>query len=1126
MKNKKTFLIILYILLISAQLSSQSTNEAYFLFSKGDECFKAGDYNTALIYYQKAAPVYEKVYGKDHLYTGDAYFFLGLSYSKIKQYEKAIAWLKKSFDVYNAPHGDKQSAANSLNAIANVYFNNSDYDTALQYFQQELALRKSTVGENDNETAKCYGNIGLTHEFKGEYRTALQYFEKALAIHQKIFGENNLETATSYHDIALENYYLGNYQEALQYFFKALKIREDITGAKSYEAAHTLGAIATIYIDTEAYAEALRANEIAEEIYSECINPVSSEFAILYNERGRIYYRLEDYKNALKYYCKSLELYSQVYHEKNIYTAKAYLNIGLVYHAMGDYSRAVANLEKAIEIDTAIFGNSHPDIALSYRSLGEVYRAKSDFDTALLYFTKALEMYKNSLGEKHIEVARTYTDIGSIYENKEEFQIALDYYRKGNNITYKIFGYETIQNAQSFENIARIYDIIGEHEAAESLYNGAVEIYKRSLGEKSASTAVAYCSLAWHFARLNDTKRTVAAFKKAYGGFRLSTNYNQTITALTFILRDAQLYQYDTDTDFMRETIKLAVDTTERAMGDLSSKKFDILQQMLPVYYYGVDIEAKNANPSKAFEYSEALRSRSFLDQIGLERALSLDGVTDAARAQIKSLKNKITVVRAEIEKQNSLPPENRDTKKLTQSEKDLAAVEKELARLDKTIAQRLPAYTQLRNPQTAKIKDAQKWCGKDRAVLEYVLWNPKLLSGTNMESDDRELQIDSYCLVITNKSITAIPLNLSYDYDSAIVQLREAITHKPIKSELSFEKQRNELYEHLVKPILPHIGRNIKKLLIVPDGNVSFLPFDILRENSESKDIGEKYAISFSPSVSVSIVADKIKSESSDVSAFGGAWYDKSLSEEEHERIFQGKGTRGIDRGLSAVSAQTKLTEHELRKLIEQEGDAKYFEQKHFTWYDLPGTVLEVETLQKTIFKNADIKTQKSATESLLKNLSKQGMLSKYAVLHFACHGYFDSDVSEMSSVLFSEVSEKLNDVSDDDGYLTVGEAATLNLAAQMVCLSACQTGLGKIQKGQGLVGLSRAFIAAGAKNVGVTLWSVNDEATTEFMLRIYKKVKRGMSFSAAYQKVKNEFRNDEYYSHPYYWAAFILYE
>ena len=1115
MKNKKVLLVFLYSIISTILLFAQTSDDAYSLYSKGNDYFNNGDYNTAITYYQKAVPAYEKVYGKNHIYTGDAYFFLGLSYSKIRNYDLSISWLQKSYEVYILPNGDKESAANALSYIGSAYSDSSNYDKALTYYQNELSLRKNVSGENHKETANCYANIGLVYEYKGEYTTALDYFQKALNIRKKIFGEIDLKTADSYHDIASENYFLGNYQEAIDYFFKALKIREAITGSSSYEVAHTLGAIATVYIEAQLFDDALEANKTTEQIYSELqINYISQEFAILYNERGRIFYAKNNFKHALYYWSKALEINQKLYGEKNVYSAKAYSNIGDVYQAMGDLPRAIANQENALSIYKSIFGNSNPDIALCYRSLGAIYRSKDDFDTALSYFNQALEMYKKSLGEKHLEVARCYIEIGGIYDNKKEFQKALDYYRKGNNMLYDIFGYETTDIASCYDKIARIYDIIGEHEDALSLYNAAINIYKNCCGEESASASIEYTMLGWHFAGLNDVKNTIASFRKSYSGYEKSINYNQVITSLSLILKDAKTYHYDTDVSFIRDTIALATDTVERARLDMSSIKSDLLQKWLPIYYYGVDFEAKNSNPTKAFEYSEMLRSRGFLDQIGLERAVTLDGVADSEREQIKKITSQIANLRKEIEKQNNLPLSERDTKKLTETEKKLTSTEKALAKLDETIGKRIPAYAQLRNPQTAKTSDAQKWCGRNRAILEYVLY----------EGDDKNQNQFAYCLVITNKKIVTVPLDSAYNYNSAINSLRDAITHRPLKSEVTFEKQGNELYEKLIQPVLPYI-KGVKDVLVVPDGNLAFLPFDMLRENADSADFGKKYSIGISPSVSVSIIADKVKSKSSDALLFGGAWYDKSLSEEEHNQTLRGDGKRGYDRSFTAVDNQTRLSVEDLQNILKNEGSVKYFEQKKLTWRDLPGTVVELEALQKATFTKATVETQKSASEATLKSMSKDGLLSNYSVLHFACHGYFDSDLSEMSSVLFSEVSGKLFE-SSDDGYLTIGEASSLNLNAQMVCLSACQTGLGKIKKGEGMVGLSRAFMVAGSKNVGVTLWCVDDEATAEFMTRMYKKVKNGMSYSEAYRKVKNEFRSNDEYKHPYYWAAFVVYE
>ena len=715
---------------------------------------------------------------------------------------------------------------------------------------------------------------------------------------------------------------------------------------------------------------------------------------------------------------------------------------------------------------------------------------------------------------------------------KQEYETALSFYKKTSALHDELAEQIDMQRILLLNGaLAVVYFGLDDFEMAELLYTSNCELANASGYIGTEATSYYGLGLLYKQKNFQDIKKSIECFKKAFELRKSSVFYDATInSAMGMFYTTAGLDSFSGETDFFHEIISLVSDDTEHYRLNMPSLKSNILREVLPIYYYGVDIEAKNNNPAKAFEYSEMLRSRSFLDQIGLERAISLDGVTDSERKQIKNLTSQITSARKEIEKQSNLPITERNTKKLTEAEKNLSSAEKSLSALDDKIGKRNPSYAQLRNPQTVKAKDAQKWCRKNQVILEYVIWNPEILDNCEILKDPdthkyaEEINFASYCLVVTNKKITAVPLDSSYNYNSAINSLRDAITHRPIKSEVTFEKQRNELYEKLVQPILPYI-KGAKNVLIVPDDNLSFLPFDMLRENSNSEDFGKKYAISISPSISVSMIADKVKSKSSDALLFGGAWYDRTLSEEEHSQTLRGNGKRGYDRSFAIVDNKTRLSIEDLQAILRNEGTAQYFEQKKLNWHDLPGTVAELETLQKATFPKAHVETQKSASESTLKKMSKDGLLSNYSILHFACHGYFDSDLFEMSSVLFSEVSGKLTE-SEDDGYLTIGEAASLNLNAQMVCLSACQTGLGEVKKGEGMIGLSRAFMVAGSKNVGVTIWSVDDAATAEFMTRMYKKVKSGMSYSEAYRKVKNEFRNSDEYNHPYYWAGFVVYE
>ena len=1132
---RKKICSISFMFLLIFVLCAQTANEADALFSKGNEFFDTGDYDTALTYYQKAVPAHEKTYGAQHIYTGDLYFFIGLSYSKKKDYETALRYLQKSLVIYETQKSDR--AADAEHEIGSIYFHQLDYESALLHHQKSLEIRLQRTGENHKNTAIAYFNVGMMYHYKGNYDKALTYFEKSLAIRQKISGENSLETAMSYRQVGLQHYCLGNYNEAMNYLTKAVKIKTLVAGTDSAEIAQSYGDLATVQIELGQYANALDSNGTAEAIYAALEYDDPEVFAVLYNERGRCYRALGNYTQALLYYNKALDIGLKIYGEKHLDIAKVYLNIGDIYQRIGDYTRALANLEHALKILGKIYDKQHPDMAICCRTIGTVYKSMGNFDAALEYLQKAAGIFRKLFGEKYIELAYCYSEIGFVYEVKEDYERALEYYRKSMDLIYEVYGYATVESANAYSNIARVYSIMGDYQNALNLDNAALEIYKRFLGDEHLTTANQYMSLGWYYAAVQkNAEKGIPYLRKSLAGLKKSTGYAQVIRSLQLTLAGAELFGYNNNAAFIRDVIALATDTVERARLDLSSIRTDILRKSLPVYYYGIDFEAKQNNAAKAFEYSEALRSRGFLDQIGTDRALTLAGVTDAERKQAADFVARIATARHEIEVQNDLTLEVRDTKKLIQAEKALATAEKELLKLDTAIGKRIPAYTQLRNPQPVTVNAARKWCGKDRAVLEYVMWNPKLLSGTDMTPPNGgTLSLHSYCLIVTNKTVTAIPLDDGYDYAAAIARLRDGIIPKRIKPapETTFEDVRNERYTKLVEPVLPYI-KGKKRLLIVPDGSLAFLPFDVLRKSENTKMVCDEYAVAFSPSVSVSMIAETSRTQESKMLAFGGAWYDTELSAEEHRRTFDTQDTiRGKKRGLQPISvelhAENAVQEAAMRQDMQDNGPSHYFRQKNLHWKDLPGTILELNTLKtKTIgTKKYTQYIQEDASEQIVKRLSEQNSLAQYPILHFACHGYFDKNFADMSSILFSEVSGKLTGISSEDGYLTIPEVSVLNLGADMVCLSACETGLGEVKSGDGMVGLSRAFMVAGARHVGVTLWSVDDMATATFMANMYKKIeKKGMTYEQAYRQTKAELQKSEDYSHPYYWAAFTLYE
>ncbi len=1006
----------------------------------------------------------------------------------------------------------------------NNYYRSGDYDKALSYYNESLAYCKKRDGNYDENAATVLSNICYLYEEIGDYKTALTYAQKAYEIHKQYYGTDSLESAKSYRDIGYEHYYLGNYEEAQKYLLDALRIREAITGSTSAETAEILMDLATIFsIDSAKCEKALELIEQTEHIYTKLnINPISTEFADLYKAKGVCLIRLDQVLQAIHYYQKAQEIYIQIYGEQSRFTAEGYNLLGEVYNSIGDTSRALSNFQNAATTYISIVGNEHPSLAFVYSGIAYCYLSNDDLDNALLYFKKALDINIAVFGKQHYRLSGLYNEIGYIYSAKKDYKTALAYYQKSYDILSKHYSYDDIDFADLYDNIAITYSFLELFDKAEQYKQQALTIRKNYLGDDNPDTAYSYWSLGMFYAGQLNTEKAVENFRKSYSGFRKGTNYKQIIVTQKGILKNAELYQLNSNISFIRETIKLATDTIERARLDMPSIKTDILRQSIPIYYYGVDFEAKNNNPAKAFEYSEMLRSRGFLEQIGLDRALSLDGVSDAERKEIKQLTSKITLARKEIEMQNNLTLKERNNEKLSQAGKDLADAEKALAKLDATIGKKLPTYTQLRNPQTVKIKDAQKWCGKNRAILEYVLWNPELVNETDMSPyNNGSLKLGSYCLVITNKSVVAVPLDSNYDFTAAVAKLRDGIIPKRAKPtpETVFEDVRNELYKKLIGQVLPYIKDN-KELLIVPDGSLSFLPFDVLRKDESAKMLCDQYAISLSPSVSVSMIADSTSAKGLEMLAFGGAWYDTSLSPEEQRRSFS---TESGNRGFTLVIDDSEEIDSQNKSPTE------YFLAKNIRWQNLPGTITELNTLHNKVVgtKKYAERVQEEASEYNIKKMSHSGLLLKYPILHFACHGYFDKNNAEMSSILFSEVSGKLKAISQEDGYLTIPEASVLNLNADIVCLSACETGLGEVKSGDGMTGLSRAFMVAGARHVGVSLWQVHDEATAQFMASMYKKIeKKGMSYEQAYRQTKVEFQKSNEFSHPYYWSAFVLYE
>ena len=322
-----------------------------------------------------------------------------------------------------------------------------------------------------------------------------------------------------------------------------------------------------------------------------------------------------------------------------------------------------------------------------------------------------------------------------------------------------------------------------------------------------------------------------------------------------------------------------------------------------------------------------------------------------------------------------------------------------------------------------------------------------------------------------------------------------------------ALESIGRNLYQFLIAPVASYLADK-DELIIVPDGILAFLPFEAL-VMPDGQYLVEKYNVKYAQSLAVSelLAGRSYSSAKKPLLAFGGAVYDEIsyegetlvsekqlelLAKQTRESVAEGQSTRGIYGTLGITS-----------------------------WQNLPGTLTEVEAIGRIVEKS-QIFTGAEVTESNVKRMSGEGVLREYNVLHFATHGLVVPAIPELSALVLSQFAEEQQ---SEDGYLNMKEISELALEADFVNLSACETGLGKIYGGEGVVGLTQSFLIAGANGLSVSLWQVADESIMEFMTGMYRLVQEeGLSYDRAMTEMKRRFIKGKY-SNPFYWAPFVYY-
>jgi CHAT domain-containing protein/Tfp pilus assembly protein PilF len=462
----------------------------------------------------------------------------------------------------------------------------------------------------------------------------------------------------------------------------------------------------------------------------------------------------------------------------------------------------------------------------------------------------------------------------------------------------------------------------------------------------------------------------------------------------------------------------------------------------------------------EAFNYLERAKARAFLDSLEISKIDISQGINPVQANREKELMRDLSRAYNRLLASGLAPSDKEEILNQINTSED------ELESLKRDIRISSPAYADLKYPEVITYEEVLKdLVERDVAFFAYSVGKGA-----------------SYGFVISSHGLKILDLPPKGTLQKQVIEYRKAISDR-----------RNEdfrlgttLFQELIGPGLEH---GVKKIIIVPDDILNLLPFEtLLTKNKPASWLIQDYMIGYVPSLSsLRVLKQRYHAErrpEKDLLAIGDILF------------------RSSDGSMGDGSSPTSIVDL---------GSAENIPITHLKY-----SALEVQSISH-LFKEdkVTILEKEMASERWLKSHP----LMDFRIIHFATHSLVDDKKPARSAILLS-----YNPAQGEDGLLQAREIYNLKLNADLVTLSACQTGLGQFIRGEGIEGLNRAFFYAGTSSILMSLWAVNDQATFHLMERFYRHLQRGESLAGSLREAKLEMIHSSVFSHPYYWAGFII--
>jgi tetratricopeptide (TPR) repeat protein len=781
-----------------------------------------------------------------------------------------------------------------------------------------------------------------------------------------------------------------------------------------------------------------------------------------YLNRGRLDLALEDLTNAYQLFQGSTSNAPDF--------ARCVGLMSLTYLAAGKYKLAEDNAQVALQLRRSFYGEQHEAVAASYNDLGLVY-TPTDTDKALEYYETALESYKRLHGATHTKIAIASTNIGILYRELELYGDAINNFETALAIWKAAYPAGHPNQAFVERNLGQTYFVMGNTGTALQYFQQALEQYRRFYGDKHPEISSTLNQIG--AARLDEKQYEQALQEFQSAIVSNIANFNDTRIEINPPIDDYY------NGNVLLYSLRLKAQGLEDLHfgKTLNMSQLKLSQTTLFLCDSLID-DIRHHSTDEADKISlGALAGEVYED--GVRVSIALSEITPKPRPFREA-----AFYFAEKSKSAVLQESIADTQA-----KSFAGIPSSLVDEEKNLKSSIALLTQKLSQKPSS--DEEKYLRESLVGLkhEYVNFTRKLESDypdyynlkfnvaaptvpeLQSKLNDEQALVSYfiaargnrlYQFVITKRSFHSSHITLPTDFERSTRGFNNGIFFRAFPT-----YQRSG--ESLFKVLRPRTSKRVHELIIIPAGRLGTLPFEALPVNarkandfSDVKYLIERYAISYE--FSTGLIAQKQKD--------------------------QQKATPAI-----FLCAPITFPGGQLPAL--------------------PGTEKEVNDIQNLFSGSSKVLLNQDANEAIIKSKT----ISEYNFLHFATHGIVDETDPQNSRIF-------LNQSAGEDGDLFASEIYNLSLNADLAVLSACQTGLGKYSEGEGVIGLSRALVYAGARNLIVSFWSVADESTAKLMTTFYSDLVREghNNFRHSLQAAKVSMIRGSEFKEPYYWAPFIL--